>query len=434
MHEENDLCERYKKQLKEHPEWMKEATDMMAHAGRTALIQTQALNSMAKVVNKVIGTNLTYEGTNQVVRDIQVFAKLNSDSFSKSRVFANAQSAKEYYNLSPQIQEYVKKRLNGTAQEVDWLRSHRGSLKNLFEKASLPDGNTVGYDGLVQSRLNGNTIELVSVKAGQGASGLNTNAKDLVEAIKKGTLPTNQSAFVTEGTKDKFHKLIDAEIARARENGDMSMVRKLTDAKKNLKITEHGTTTDVVESTERLTKKIQNGKADPTITADIVCDKMVSGAVIGAAISLTVSSLTSFMRYKNGEISKEEAFTEVGEETLKGALVGGAMGGISLYLSVVGGTLAFVGSMAISIYINAVTGNILDEIFGKGAYEEMLHAEGYVLGTAKNIEEMLEEFRENALMTEQHNKRSRKTIQEVKRKQIVLEKEKSKLNDLLEGM
>ena len=54
------------------------------------------------------------------------------------------------------------------------------------------------------------------------------------------------------------------------------------------------------------------------------------------------------------------------------------------------------------MYINAVCTNVLDEVFGKGAYERILHSCGFVTGTAKNVGEMLHKYQNNMRRIEQN--------------------------------
>ena len=433
FHDENELCPKYKEQLKKHPEWIKEATEFTIAAGSTALIQTQALESISQVVNKVAGTNLSYEGTNQAIRDIQVFAKLNSDSFSKSGYFNNAETAKQVYESSSEgFKRYLRGRLNGTGQEIDWLRYRQQSLDQIVNKASLPDGNTVGYDGVVHNRFTGKVVEKVTVKAAEGSSGIHTNAKDIIEAITKGNLETDATAFVVEGTPEEFYKQINKLIEEAVQKKDVDLVNKLTAAKENINFIENGTTNEVEESTKRLVKKIKKGQAHTTVTADAVLKKTAQGAIIGAAVSLTISGITNFIKYKNGEISADVAFRVAGEDTAKGAIVGGAMAGITMFLP--GGPIGFVAGVAISIYIGETVGNLLDEVFGKGFYEQLLNAEGYICGIAKNMGELLKEFAGNVKNTERFNQNSRQNVKDIfsNRQKISAKAEKTKklLGDL----
>lgn len=435
FHGENEFCPKYKKQLKEHPEWLKEATDLTIAAGSTALIQTQALDKIAQTVNNVAGTHLTYEGTTQAVRDIQVFAKLNSDSFSKCGIFNNAETAQNVYNTASEgWKRYLRGRLNGTGQEVDWLRYRQNCLDSIINKASLPDGNTVGYDGIVQNRFTGNIVERVTVKAAEGSSGMQTNAKDIIEAIAKGNLEPDEVAFAVKGTAEEFNKQITVQIDKAIQNGNNDLANRLQSAKNNIRFQEHGTTNDIVESTKRLTKKIETGNASPVITGEMVLQKTAQGAVIAAAVSLTVSGVTNFIKYKNGEITADEAFRDVGEDTAKGALVGAAMGGVSLFLGTVGGPIAFVAGQAIAVYINATAGNLLDEVFGKGFYEQVLNAEGYICGTAQNIGELLKDFSANSKRIDVSNRKSKEKLKNISEIQTSIKQKREINKNLLEDL
>ena len=99
IHKDDEMCPKIKKQLKDHPEWLKEAADFTAVAGEEALITSQALDVVAKGVNKLAGTNLSYEGTQRFARDIQVFKRLSEEPFSRSGAFATPEAAKSRLNF-----------------------------------------------------------------------------------------------------------------------------------------------------------------------------------------------------------------------------------------------------------------------------------------------------------------------------------------------
>jgi len=94
----------------------------------------------------------------------------------------------------------------------------------------------------------------------------------------------------------------------------------------------------------------------------------------------------------------EEAFVEIGEGTVKSTLSGGAMAGITLFLPA--GPIGFIAGMAIGIYMNAALTNVLDEIFGKGAYREILIADSYILGTSKSLVDALQTFKQDRESTQ----------------------------------
>lgn len=433
FHEENDMCPKYKEQLKAHPEWLAEAADFANVAAQYQLVTSQTLDKVCQSVNKIAGSNLTYEGTHQAARDIQVFAKLNSDSFRLSGQFANAETAKETLEKSTEgFQRYLKGRLNGTGEEIDWLRQQQGRISSLWQKSTLPNGNTVGYDGETVNRLTGNVIQKTSIKAAEGSAGLHTNAKDIIEALKKGTLAPNEAVTGVKGTKEAVQKALDKAIAEAAANGDTETLKTLTAAKEQLQVSELGSTAQVKESTERLTQKIKNGQANTSITSDMVKSHALQGAVIGAVIGLTIASITNYIKLKNGEITREEAFRNIGEDSVKGVITGGAMGAISIFLP--GGAIGIVAGVAIGMYIGAVTGNVLDEIFGKGAYEQILNACGYVAGTAKNVVEMLQSYGQNIKTMDESNKHSHVLLNKITEKEQRLQADLNNLENIMEEL
>ena len=141
---------------------------------------------------------------------------------------------------------------------------------------------------------------------------------------------------------------------------------------------------------------------------------MAQGAIIGATISLTISSISSYIRYKNGEITLQQAITDTAEDTTKGTIIGAGMAGITLFLPA--GAVGFCAGLAIGIYVNATLTNILDEVFGKGAYREIFIANGYIMGTSMNLSEALQQF-----------KRDRENI-EIQKNQIVNHQKQTKNN------
>lgn len=264
------------------------------------------------------------------------------------------------------------------------------------------NNNAAGVDGETVSRLTGKTISRTTVKAATGEEGIATNVKDVAETIHKGTATEQDIIVGVKGTREAAEK-----------------------TGLNNPVTEINTTETMKESTERLANKIEQGKAVTSVTTQEAAKKMCQGAVIGAAVSLTISSITKYIKYKKGEISKEEAFRDIGEDTVKGTLIGGAMGGITILLP--GGALGFVAGMAIGIYFNAVLTNILDEIFGEGAFLAIMDASGYVVGTSKSLVDAVSEI-------ETDERRIAETANKVNVMKQEINKNINKINNLLEGI
>ncbi|MBE6022890.1 MAG: hypothetical protein E7231_06605 [Cellulosilyticum sp.] len=381
-HSNDEICPYIRKQIEKHPEWIGEAADLVNIMGQYTLITSNELDKVAKSVNKIIGTNLSYEGTHQFVRDIQVFKRLDEEAFKQMKVFSTPENAKDYLKIlqarademermgildgrKNSIQIFDKK-LTGYAQEVDWLRRKNGQIKSLIQKNSLLDGNAAGIDGMTINRFNGKIIHRTTIKSSIGVMTKDSTAiKDIKEAILKETATQEDIIFSVKGTS-----------GAAKEAG-------LTN-----KVIEKNTGSQVRDSNERLRAKILKGEATTSVTSQNIIKEVTQGAIVGAAVGLTVSTITSYIRYKNGELGEKEAFLKISEDTMNSTVIGAAIGGISIFLPP--GEMGILGGMMIGIYISATCKNILDEIYGKGVYETILNSSGYIYGMTYNMKEDLE--------------------------------------------
>lgn len=415
LHSDNDICPYFLKQLKQNPSLLAETANFTTVAGQYHLITSQTLDGVAQGINKLAGTRLSFEGTYQYMRDVQVFKQLNVDAYSKSGVFADAQSAKNYFDHASQGQlDTLIKKLNGTGQEVDWLRWKQGQLSSLVEKSKLLGEemtNAPGVDGVTINRFTGEEISRTTIKAAESSKGLGTNVNDVLKALKDGTLDPNDTLAGIKGTEDALTKALTRNIEKAIRNGDVEYANRLKQAQEQLKVQELNHTEGVKQSTQRLKDKIAGGQTHSSVTLQEVSKKACQGAVIGAAIGLTVSSITQYLKYKNGEISENEAFQQVGQDTLKGALMGGTMATVSVFLPA--GALGFVAGMAVGIYVNKTLTNILDEIFGKGAYAEILHASGYVYGMAISLEDSVNKIEKDEMRIQSNRNRVKAKVKKI---------------------
>lgn len=394
LHPDNEICPHYLKQLKEDPGLLAEAANFTNIAGQYHLITSQTLDKVAQGVNKLAGTNLRHEGTQQFMRDIQVFNQLNVDPYSKSGVFSSAEAAKSYMDQATEGQlRQLSRKLTGTGQEVDWLRFKEGKLSTIFRESKLLGGNAAGVDGTTINRFTGEEISRTTVKSAQSSQGLGTNVSDVLKALEAETLAPKDIVAGIDGTEDAIKKALEKNIEKALNSGDIDYADKLKQAQEQLKVQELNNTDHVKQSTNRLNEKIIEGQAHTSVTIQEVSKKALQGAVIGVAVALTISSLTNYLKYKKGEISEKEAFQAVGQDALKGGLLGGAISTVSIFIP--GGPVGFVAGMAIGIYLNKSLTNILDEVFGKGAYLEMLHASGFIYGMATSLEDSIKKIAED---------------------------------------
>ncbi|MEB6341608.1 hypothetical protein [Mammaliicoccus sciuri] len=417
LHETTELCSDFKKQLKNDPNLISEAMNFSNLAAQHQLISTQALDNVAMSVNKIANTNLAFEGSKQCARDIQVFQQLNVDAFKNTGVFNDPKMAQKYVQEGGiSIENNLKRKLTGTAQEIDWLRDRKGSLTRIYEKAKLvgeETANAPGIDGVVENRFTG-LKKGVSVKNSISNKGLGTNVRDVLKAIDKGTINPDDIIVGTDGTKNSVMKMLEKNIEKATREGNTELLEKLKNAKDKLKVKELGNFDKAKKSTDRLLNKAKNGEAYNNINRKVVAKQMRNGAIIGAAVSFSVASISNYMKYKNGEITKEKAFLEIGQETCSGAVIGSAMAGLSLFFPP--GLVGFAVGMGVGMYVSKTTQNVMNEIFGKGAFEQILHSSGYIYGTTMNLKNILTEIEKNEKKIEANHEYMKKLEKNINQK------------------
>lgn len=411
LHKDEEMCPHICKQLRKSPELLVDAANFIIVAGQYGLVTSNALNVAAQQTNKLIGTDLTYEGTKQFARDIQVFKRLNEEAFVRCGVFSSPEKAQNYLNnaTAGQLKNIVAK-INGSGQEIDWLREQQSNISNLIYKSELLNKNAVGVDSVVYNRFTGKEITRVTIKATQSQDGLNTNVQQVVKAVKLNRLNPNETAFGVEGTKQALLNKLDKEIKFAEQQGDFGLAERLREAK-SLKVIEYNSPKEVKVANERIKDKIAEGQATTYVTPEQLGDKMCDGAVIGAVVGLTVSAITSYIRYRNGELTRQEAFSQITEDTLKSAIIGAGMSAVTIFLP--GGIIGFIGGMAVGIYMNAICINILDEVFGKGSYAAILNASGYIYGMTTNLETSIRTIDMSMHKTRDHLKEAKDIQQRI---------------------
>ncbi|WP_035765004.1 hypothetical protein [Butyrivibrio sp. NC2002] len=378
FHNEDELCPKIRIQLKTHPELLYQAADFSVVAGEEALITTQALDKAAQYINSLTGSELSYEGTQQFARDIQVFKRLNEEPFSKCGAFSTPEKARTYMENviknakeRPRALTSFESKLTGYSEEVDWLRQKQGQLSALWERNELLSNNAPGIDGITYNRFTGKQISRTTIKASSNQMTKNsTGIADVKKAIEKGYANQQDIIFGPAGTK-----------LAASDAGLLNPVE------------EKNTVLDIRESTRRQERKIAKGEAYTKVPSSQIAKHALNGAIVGGAVSLSVSAITTYIRYRNGELSREEAYKDISEGCLNGALVGGILGGVTIFLPI--GVMGVITGNAVGIYVNSSTSNVLDEIYGKGAYAAALDASGYVCGMTYSLAYCIREIDKN---------------------------------------
>lgn len=371
VHKEDELCPQIRLQLKCQPDFLAGAANFAEIACQERLISTQGLDYPVKIINQITGKNLSYEGTKQYMRDIQVFKRLAEEPYKRKGCFETSQIAQSYYNgikHNTNLYGDLYKKITGYQQEVDWLRWKKGQIQSIWERSYLLNGNAAGIDGETVNRFTGKMICRTSVKSSKNPiNSSSTGIRDVIQARNKNALAQNDHVYAPEGFS-----------TAARKKGITNPIE------------ENGNVTSINNSTKRILSKVRNGKAETKVTGQQLGEQMFKGAIVAAATSITVSSITTYIRYKNGEISREEAYHDIEEDSTKGVIYGAGISAVTIFIP--GGVIGVIGGLVVGTYLDKTLQNILDEIFGKGYYAEILNASGYIYGMTVNLEKAYYDF------------------------------------------
>lgn len=292
-----------------------------------------------------------FEGTDAFVREVKIIQTLQ-EKFPNVDAFKTTNGLKEW--LEEQLQgsnnaaANALSRIQGDAAgEVDFVREMQGSIRNIFTKIDFPrnaDGrivsNNPGIDAIEYNRLTGEIINEYQVKTLRSADSINETLRDFL----------NNDHYKPTTVLVGPQELID----RAHELGIPNPTKVM------------GTLQDNLDSANELSNKILNEQLAIGMTPGSVAGEMISGAAIGAVISVTVSGLVTYLQYKSGKITFDEMKIKIAKDGLKGAITGGALAGLSLFIpgGIIGAGVGFV--------VGVTLRRLLDEAYGDGMFGGVL--------------------------------------------------------------
>ncbi|WP_377890409.1 hypothetical protein [Alkalihalobacillus sp. R86527] len=302
-----------------------------------------------------------YEGTHQFIRDIET-AQLLQEKFP-NMPYSSPEGFKEWLtdrlSGSTNSQANALSRLQGDgAGEVDFVREMQGNLRSLFTKTDFAkdaSGNVTsnypGIDAVEINRFTGKVINEYQIKTLRSEDSIN-------KVLEKFTSNSHYNENITlVGPKEL--------IEEAQKQGLPNPVKVMGTVKENS------------DSVNALNDKIQSGQMTTELSTKAVVDKVAGGVVIGAAISIGISSLFNFIAYKKGEISKPELISRIGKDGVKGAITGGALAGLSLFVP--GGIIG----IGIGFVVGSVLRRALDDAFGEGIFADILDLTNSVQANVK---------------------------------------------------
>ena len=490
FHEENDLCPKYKEQLKQHPEWFNEMVQTVVSANATS----PTVQRYGAAVKEHL---VAYSGVdNQTGQNLT--RSLKSISEQKTNPNYEYQNLKQQAGFAAEVQETARanaeRAINGDQTRVvrtDDIGRVNDPLYDLVEIDAA--GNVIDGSG-VQMKFVGATAEECWKKA------ISPKFQKYVDGNARIGVPSDYYDKMIDAANEQIETL-NKQYQSLLSNGDYS---KAESVKQRIEHCEK--TKGLLQKSQVSSKEAMYAVEHPErYTAKEILKNAnqagLQGAQYGALIGGGISIVRNVVQLKNGEIKAEVAIKNVAVDAAKGAVggyvvgAGGAVlkgvmqnsssnairalsetqfpsGAVGLaygitksaitnfirykngelsksemaksfakdavkgslitcslaMISFPAGIPGAIAAMGVAIYLDAVCTNILDEVFGEGLYEQILNASGNITAIAQNAVEQLKDFSVNVRMTEQYNRKSERKLEEIrnKRDSIEIEKEKSK--------
>lgn len=292
-----------------------------------------------------------FEGTGEFVREVKI-AQTLQDKFPNMEAYKSTDGFKEWLaermQMSNNAGANALSRIQGDAAgEVDFVRQMQGDIRSLFTKTDFPrnaDGriisNNPGIDAVEINRFTGDIVNEYQIKTLRSADSIDKTLEDFL----------NNDHYKPTTVLVGPQELID----RAHELGIPNPTKVM------------GTLQDNLQSTQELSDKILNEQLAVGMTPGAVAGELIGGAGIGAAISVTVSGLITYLQYKSGNITFDEMKTKLAKDGVKGAVTGSALAGLSLFIP--GGLIGTGIGFAVGISLR----RLLDEAYGDGMFGEVI--------------------------------------------------------------
>lgn len=292
-----------------------------------------------------------WEGTDAFIREVKIVETLQA-KFPHMQGYHSADGLRDWLTQRMQVsdQAYANalSRIQGDAAgEVDFIRDMQDDLRSLFTQTDFvrnADGritsNFPGIDAVQVNRFTGDVMQEFQVKTLRSADSINDTLKGFLdnEHYKPTTVLVGPQELI-----DRAHELDIPNPTKAM-----------------------GTLQDNLDSAHELGDKILRHDLATGFTPTTFAPEMLGGAAIGAAISVTISGLLAFLQYQSGHITLEQLRTKLAKDGLKGAVTGGTLAGLSLFIP--GGLIGHGMAFAVGITLR----RLLDETYGDGMFGEVL--------------------------------------------------------------
>lgn len=263
--------------------------------------------------------------------------------------------------------EWFKLQLQGKGYEWDFMKSQRESIKNIFSRFNAGTNPTQeGIDILKTNIFTGKTKNTYQNKAYYNKS--NPNLKNTPKDAT--VVTTSEKVKYAQDKGFKTEEFLNAEQGK--------------------------------KAVDSRLKNVKDGKINIEYNFKNIGITMGKAGAVGFVIGVAVETLTSYKKWKNGEITTDEYLKEVlksgGNFALNASMTSGIMIPISAKIVALG-VSEFI-NFPVAIAISMSLDKIIAPAFGSGKYKEYLNEAKYY----QNIDYFYKDFIEELINFEEEYK------------------------------
>lgn len=323
--------------------------------------ETSKLVAQQRTENLSSGA-IAYQASDELAGNVE-FWKWLDRNFSQSGIFGNVDSMQQYIAGGSGKENWLKLQLQGKGYEWDWMQTQRRSLKNILKTYDAGDvANRAASDVTERSILTGASKEY---------------------QMKAYTSKTNPNL---KNTPKDMTVVTNAEKVDVVSGNGYESVESFQDAEK------------IKKATQKRLDEIKQGKAPTSYDFKSVGGTMAKAGLTGAAISITMETITQYKSWKNGNISGEDYLKEIMKAGGNGGITGAISSGIMIPIEA---TITAMGiSAPITIPVAIVLGVAVDKVvspcFGRGDYKKYLNKASYYVELDKLSNDMISSMKDAA--------------------------------------
>ena len=304
--------------------------------------ETSDLIAQKEIAN-LSGAAVAAQSSNALSNNVE-FWKWMGRNYSNSGIFDSASSMNQYIAQGIGKEEWLTKQLQGKGYEWDWMTAQRGKVKNIFNTYDAGDvANRAASDVTERGLLTGHTKEY-QMKA--YTSKTNPNLKNTPKDM---TVVTNAE-----------------KVDVVRKNGY-----------ENVESFQNNQT--IKNNTNERLEQVKNEKAYTSYNYKNVAGTMAKAGAIGCVVGMGTEAISSYKRWKSGQISSEEYLKEILKAGGDAGVTAGATSGIMIPVSaaITAAGVSSIVTIPIAFVVGEVVNRVVAPCFGRGKYREILNQAKY---------------------------------------------------------